>query len=147
MLQAQAYQKKYANTRRRDVEYAVGDKVLLSTKNLRLHGTRKFRDRYVGLFVVLEHIGKAAYRLDLSSRAALRGFHNVFHVLLLRDWLSNGVHANVPPIEIDGEVEYEVASIKGHHERSGEMQYSTSFVGFDSSGDMWLTTAQLDHAP
>ena len=132
----QVYQKKYADTRCRDVEYAVEDKVLLSTKNLRLHGTRKFRNHYVGRFVVLKHIGKAAYRLDLSSRAALRGFHNVFHVLLLRDWLSNGVHANVPPMEIDGEVEYEVASIKGYRERSGVMQYLNSFVGFDSSGDM-----------
>ena len=60
------YQKKYANTRHRDVEYAVGDKVLLSTKNLRLHGTRKFRDRFVGPFVVTECIGSTAYRLDLS---------------------------------------------------------------------------------
>ena len=99
------------------MEYAVGDKVLLSTKNLRLHGTRKFRDRYVGPFVVLERIGNTAYRLDLSSRAALRGVHNVFHVSLLRNWLSNGVHADVPPIEIDGEAEYEVAAIKGHRER------------------------------
>ena len=65
---------------------------------------------------------------------------------LLRDWLSNGVHADVPPIEIDGEAEYEVAAIKGHRERQGEMQYLTSFVGFDSSEDMWLTTAQLEHA-
>ena len=49
--------------------------------------------------------------------------------------------------KIDGEAEYEVAEIKGHHERQGEMQYLTSFVGFDSSEDMWLTTAQLEHAP
>ena len=60
------YRKKYADARCRDVEYAVGDKVLLSTKNLRLHGTRKFRDRIVGLFVVTECIGNMAYYLDLS---------------------------------------------------------------------------------
>ena len=65
----------------------------------------------------------------------------MFHVSLLRGWLSNGVHADVPPIEIDGEAEYEVAEIKGHRERQGEIQYLTSFVGFDSSEDMWLSTA------
>ena len=117
------------------------------TKNFRLHGTRKFCDHYVGLFIVLKCIGKTAYHLDLSSRAALSGIYNVFHVSLLHDWLSNGVHADMPPIKIDGKAEYKVASIKGHHERNGELQYLTLFVGFDSSEDIWLTTAQLEHAP
>ena len=71
----------------------------------------------------------------------------MFHVSLLRAWLTNGVHADVPSIETDGEAEYKVSDIKGHRERQGETQYLTSFVGFDSSEDMWLFTAQLDHAP
>ena len=119
----------------------------MSTKNLRLHGTRKFRDRFVGPLIVVERIGNTAYHLDLLCSAALRGVHDVFHVSLLRGWLTNVVHADVPSIEIDGEAEYEVAEIKGHRERQGEMQYLTSFVGFDSSEDMWLTTAQLEHTP
>ena len=71
----------------------------------------------------------------------MRGIHYVFHVSLLRGWLTNGVHADVPSIKIDGEAEYKVSEIKGHRERQGEMQYLTSFVGFDSSEDMWLSTA------
>ena len=62
----------------------------MSTKNLRLHGTRKIRDHFVGPFVVIEHIGNMAYHLDLSCSAALRGVHDVFHVLLLRGWLTDG---------------------------------------------------------
>ena len=54
--------------------FAVGDKVLLSTRNLNLTGSRKFKDRYLGLFVVQQRIGEVAYKLDLSSCAAL---HNV----------------------------------------------------------------------
>ena len=65
----------------------------------------------------------------------------MFHVSLLHGWLSNGVHANVPPIKIDSKAEYKVAEIKGHREHQGEMQYLTLFVGFDSSEDMWLSTA------
>ena len=91
----------------------------MSTKNLRLHGTRKFRDRFVGPFVVVEHIGNTAYRLDLSRSAALSGVHDVFHVSLLCGWLTNGVHADVPSIEIEGEAEYKVSEIKGYHERQG----------------------------
>ena len=88
-----------------------------------------------------------AYRLDLSRSAALSGVHDVFHVSLLCAWLTNGIHADVPSIEIDGEAEYKVAQIKGHREQQGEMQYLTSFVGFNSSEDMWLFTAQLEHTP
>ena len=116
MLQAYTYQKKYADARYCDVEYAVGDKVLLSTKNLQLHGTKKFSDHFVGPFVVTECIGSMAYCLDLSWCAALRGVHNVFHVSLLHGWLNNSVHANVPPIKIDGKAEYKVTEIKGHRE-------------------------------
>ena len=119
----------------------------MSTKNLRLHGTRKFCDRFVGPFVVVERIGITAYRLHLLRSAALRGVHDVFHISLLCSWLSNGVHADVPSIEIDGKTEYKVSEIKGHHEHQGEMQYLTLFVGFGSSEDMWLSTAQLEHAP
>ena len=101
----------------------------------------------MGPFVVVERIGNTAYRLDLLRSAALSGVHNVFHVSLLRGWLSNGIHANVLPIEINGKAEYKVSEIKGHREHQGEMQYLTLFVGFDSSEDMWLSTAQLEHAP
>ena len=95
--------------------------MLLSMHNLKLHGSCKFRDRVVGLFVITERIGETAYRLDLSSCAALRGAHNVFHVSLLCNWHNNGVHADVPPIEIDGETEYKVGEIKGHHVCNGEV--------------------------
>ena len=42
----------------------------------------------------------------------------------------------MPPIKVDGNTEYEVASIKGHHEHNCELQYLTLFVGFDSSVDI-----------
>ena len=98
-------------------------------------------------FVVTECIGNSAYHLDLLRSAALRGVHDVFHVLLLCGWLTNGVHADVPLIEIDGKAEYKVSKTIGHGEHQSEMQYLTLFVGFNSSEDMWLSTAQLEHAP
>ena len=66
------------------MSFAVGDKVLLSTRNLNLTGLCKFKDKFVGPFVVQQRIGEVAYKLDLSSRAALRNVHPVFHVSLLR---------------------------------------------------------------
>ena len=64
LLHAQASQKRYADARCRDVNYNVGNLVLLATKNLRLQGPRKLQDRFVGPFRVLQRIGKMAYKLD-----------------------------------------------------------------------------------
>ena len=99
----------------------------------------------MGPFVVVERIGNMAYCLDLSRSAELSGVHDVFRVLLLCGWLTNGVHADVPSIKIDGKAEYEVSEIKGHRERQGEMQHLTLFTGFDSFKDIWLSTVQLEH--
>ena len=55
--------------------FAVGYKVLLNTSNLNFTGSRKFKDKFVGPFVVQQRIGEVAYKLDLSSRAALRNVH------------------------------------------------------------------------
>ena len=95
----------------------------------------------MGLIIVVEHIGNTAYHLDLSQSSALRGIHDIFHVSLLCGWLTNSVHADVPSIKIDGEAEYKVSEIKGHCECQGELQYLTLSVDFDSSEDMWLSTA------
>ena len=119
--------------------FAVGDKVLLSTRNLNLTGSRKFKDKFVGPFVVQQRIGEVAYRLDLSSRAALRSVPPVFHGSLLRQWRSNGLRSTAPPVDIDDETEYEVHRIKAHRLHRNELQFLTSFVGFDSSEDMWLS--------
>ena len=43
-------------------------------------------------------------------------------------------------MQINGEDEYKVEGIKGYRERNREMQYLTSFVGYDASEDMWLNT-------
>ena len=120
--------------------------MLLLTRNLKLHGLHKFRDQFVGPFVITEHIGEMAYWFDLLLHDALRGIQNDFHMSLLHDWQSNGVHADVPSTEIDREAEYKVGETKGYHVRNGEVQYLMLFAGFDSSEDTWLTEFQLEHA-
>ena len=57
--------------------------MLLLIHNLKLQGSHKFRDKFVGPFVITERIGQTAYRLDLSLHAALHAVHNVFHASLL----------------------------------------------------------------
>ena len=79
--------------------------------------------RFVGPFRVLQKIGKMAYKLDLSRgryRQALWNIHDVFHVSLLRPHQDNGLGTDVPPIDVDGEVEFEVEAILKHRKIRGK---------------------------
>ena len=124
LLHAQALPKRYTDARRRDVNYYnVDNLLLLATKNLHLQGPRKLQDRFVGPFRVLQRIGETAYKLDLSGgrhRQALRNIHDVFHVSLLRPHQDNGLGTDVPPIEVDGDMEFEVEAILKHRQIRGE---------------------------
>ena len=146
LLQAQKAQKRQADRHCRDVEYAMGQKVLLSTKNLRLKLPRKLQDQYVGPFEVLKRVGPTAYKLDLSHSSALKTIHPVFHISLLRDFEDNGLRQQPPPVEVEGQYEYQIEAIVGHRTFWGQPQYYVSFVGYDASENVWLAEEQLSNA-
>lgn len=69
IMQAKWRQKYYADSKRREVEYAVGDKVWLSSKHLpAINNCPKFEPGYCVPFTVTERMGKVAYRLALPPR-------------------------------------------------------------------------------
>ena len=102
------------------MSFNVGDKVLLSNHNLSLKSSHYLCNCYCGPFVVTEHIGETAYHVDLQGKG-LDGIHDILQVSLLRPYLSNGLSTEVPPVELDGELEYEIAAIKGHCVSHGEL--------------------------
>jgi hypothetical protein len=83
---AQSRQKSYADPKRRDVSFEVGEHVYLKVSPLR--GTKRFHvegklsPRYVGPYSIVKRIGKVAYKLELPPE--LTGVHPVFHVSQLR---------------------------------------------------------------
>ena len=83
--------KSYANLKRKDIEYEVGDKVLLKVspwrKVLRFGKKGKLRPRFIGLYEVLERIGPVAYRLALPLKLAK--LHDLYHVSMLRRYRSD----------------------------------------------------------
>jgi len=67
LLTAQSRQKSYADVRRRDLEFSVGDEVLLKvspTKGVVHFGTReKVSLRYIGPYMITARVGALAYCL------------------------------------------------------------------------------------
>ena len=94
MLTSQSRQKSYADPKRRDVEFQVGDYVFLRVspwKGVRRFGKKgKLSPRFVGPFEILERVGQVSYRLALPP--ALSVVHNVFHVSALRRYVSDERH-------------------------------------------------------
>jgi hypothetical protein len=118
------------NAKRREVHFAEGDQVLLSTENLsstRMGGAtvRKLMPRFMGPFPVAECIGAVNVRLALPK--AWTRVHPVFHVSLVKPYVAPGsARANArehvagdppPPVQwLEGEPVYEVERILAHRE-------------------------------
>ncbi|KAA0062125.1 pol protein [Cucumis melo var. makuwa] len=111
MHTAQSRQKIYADVRRKDLEFDVGDKVFLKVAPMK------------------ERIGPVAYRLALPP--SLSTVHDVFHVSMLRKYVPDPSHVvDYEPLEIDENLSYieqpvevdplSVDSIEGHNQVSGK---------------------------
>ena len=83
---AQSRQKSYADSKRKEVTYEIGDRPYLRVSPLR--GVKRFgvkgklAPRFVELYCVLERMGEVAYKLELPE--GLSGVHDVFHVSQLK---------------------------------------------------------------
>ncbi|XP_073298474.1 uncharacterized protein [Primulina huaijiensis] len=94
MKTAQSRQKSYADIGRRPLEFEVGDHVFVKIaplKGIMRFGRKgKLSPRFIGPFEILDRIGERAYRLALPPD--LDRVHNVFHVSMLRKYISNPSH-------------------------------------------------------
>ena len=110
MKQAQDRQKSYADLKRKEVEFQVGDKVFLKVspykRVMRFGNKGKLAPRYIGPFEVLQRIGKVAYRLALPPH--MDKVHDVFHVSMLRKYVSDPSHIlSIEDVELVENLVYE----------------------------------------
>lgn len=109
MQTAQSRQKSYADVRRKDLKFDVGEKVFLKVAPMkgvmRFEKKGKLSPRFVGPFEILERVGVVAYRLALPP--SLSAVHNVFHVSMLRKYVADTSHVvDYEPLEIDEHLSY-----------------------------------------
>ena len=158
VAKAQSAQQRHANRTRRDVQFQVGDRVLLATEDLRWSSrvSRKLTPRFIGPFAIKRVLPNGvAYELELPSSLPV---HPVFHVSKLRPLLTDNEPARQqqplrpPPVEIDEQEEWEVEAILDkrmrRRGRSGAplLEYLVHWRGFPSWEDSWEPAEHLQNA-
>ncbi|CAI7897450.1 unnamed protein product [Closterium sp. NIES-54] len=147
----QTSQKQYADRQRRDHSVAVGDQVLLDTRNLNLsHLPSKLRPRFCGPFLVEAQVTPVTFRLRLPDTWKL---HNAFHVQLLKPYKdpNQQFHGRQlpppPPVLIQDEPEYEVERVLTHRHRGGKtLEFLLRWKGYDPAEDSWVVEADMGNA-
>ncbi|RVW70732.1 Transposon Ty3-G Gag-Pol polyprotein [Vitis vinifera] len=112
---AQSRHKSYADNRRQDLEFEVGDHVFLKVspmKSVMRFGRKgKLSPRFVGSFEILERVGTLAYKVALPP--SLSKIHNVFHVSTLRKYIYDPSHVvELEPIQISEDLTYEEVPVQ-----------------------------------
>ena len=106
LKEASDRQKSYADLKRKEIEYSVGDMVFLKVspwnKILRFGKKGKLSLRFIGPYRVLKRVGPVAYQLELPPE--LDRIHDVFHVSMLRHYHSDPAHV-LPVAEIEVQID------------------------------------------
>jgi transposase InsO family protein len=156
IAKAQKAQEEFANRKRIAApEYNVGDLVWLSSTNI--HSTRpskKLDARRRGPFKIIQKVSSHAYKLELPPN--FRHIHPVFHVMLLEphtpNTIPNRIQPPPPPVEIEGQLEYEVEVIldsKLDRRYRNPLFYLVKWKGYahdDNEAQTWQPAENVEHA-
>ena len=107
-------QKSYADMKRKDIRYKIGEKVFLKVspwkKLMRFGKKGKLSPRFISPYEVIEKVGPVAYKLALPPE--FEKIHSVFHVSMLRRYRSDPSHVvSSETIELRPDLTYEEESI------------------------------------
>ncbi len=148
---AQAKMVATANKRRRDVQFRVGDEVVVRTAFLPstafAHIPSKIRRRYIGPFKVVRVVSPVAYTLDLPSYWRI---HPTFHVEKLKGFQRSAefrrtVLSPPPALKVEGEHEFEVEAIIRHRGTGSRLRYLVAWKGYELHEATWEPASHLTH--
>jgi len=102
----------------------------------------------MGPFKIEEIVGesKLAYRLQLPPQMRV---HPVFHVSLLEPHkesrLTGRTQDRPPPVEVEGELEYEVKEVVDSRIVQRRLEYYVEWVGYGPEERMWEPVEHVEH--
>lgn len=156
LQEAQARQEKYANVNRREFTFKLGDKVMLSTTNLKKWDRApKLLPKFIGPYKIIKVISDVAYELELPKNMKI---HNSFHISKLKLYHENKANqfpdrnqiSKPAPDIVDDENEWEVEKIINKRTRkykSGiKNYYLVKWKGYPLWESTWEPEQHLQHA-
>ncbi|TPX44714.1 hypothetical protein SeMB42_g04246 [Synchytrium endobioticum] len=130
----------------KELQYSIGDEVLLSTKNIRTERpTKKLDYKWIGPYLVKKKINEVAYEIELPSNVRI---HNVFHVSLLKKYIRPKDPARqlpkAPPLRITEEEGYVIKDIKDVRRRGKGWEYLVIWEGYSEADNTWEPRKSLN---
>ena len=103
-------QRSYADNRRRDLQFKIGDRIFLNISPwkgvLRFRRRGKLSSRFIGPYEIVSKVGPVAYRLKLPPE--LSRIHDTYHVRILRKYIPDPSHVlREQPIQLKENLTYE----------------------------------------
>ena len=103
-------QRSYADNRRRDLQFEIGDRVFLKISPwkgvLRFGRQGTLIPRYIRPYEIVSKVGPVAYNLKLPPE--LSRIHDTFHVSMLRKYISDSSHVlREQPVQLKENLTYE----------------------------------------
>ena len=155
IVEAQLCYQGPADTKRMPApQFAIRQQAFVKAKFFRTtHPSHKLSDKYLGPFKILAKAGSHSYTLRLPD--TLCGVHPIFHVSMLEPTTPNKIPNHVqplpPPVDVQGELEYEIAEVtdsKIDRHRSCKLLYLVRWLGYENTNEefSWLPTTELEHA-
>ncbi|KAG8795051.1 hypothetical protein FRC12_018602 [Ceratobasidium sp. 428] len=138
----------YDKGRTNNWEPDVGDKVWLSHEHIQSdRPSIKLAHKRLGPFEVAEKIGTGAYRLKIPKSMQI---HPVFHTsrlaLVKDDSIPGRKPKPVPPVNVKGDVHYEIEKILNSRIYRRQLQYLVRWKGHDPSADSWEPAEEMSSA-
>jgi hypothetical protein len=103
--------KKYYNTYKKEISFAIKDKIFINVKNLRVRKLyKKLTDRYIKPFKMFKFISPNTYELELSE--TYKRLYRTFLISLLESYSRKEGEKPLKPIDLDKKDRFQVKSIR-----------------------------------
>ncbi len=136
--EAQRQQAGQANKKRREPDFDVGDRVFVLKDGWKVdRPSRKLDTQTSEPWTITEKVGHS-YRLNLPAHWKM---HPIFHADQLRkapeDPLPGQHQEPEPPMEVNGELEWEVEALLASRVHHRKLQYRARWKGYDEDPDYY----------